>query len=110
MYKIRELSSSVKCRASEGDEIVGVAGRSFYIAPEVYASDINRKVANSGSPLPRHMSQSTYDARCDVWSVGVIVHYLLTAKLPFNDYKGDTKVSRVILGCPDRPSLEGPEW
>ena len=78
---------------------MGVAGTSFYIAPEVYASDTS---------IIGHKPQS-YDARCDVWSVGVVLHLLISGKLPFIN-RGAQKVSTAILNCSEKLALDSTEW
>jgi calcium-dependent protein kinase len=51
-------------------------GTSYYIAPEVIQSD--------------------YDEKCDMWSIGVILHILLSGRPPF-DGKNDREIIRNIL-------------
>ena len=53
-------------------ELRGVSGTSHYIAPEVLLS---------GETLGTE--RTSYDERCDLWSCGVLLHLLLSAKLPF---------------------------
>jgi calcium-dependent protein kinase len=43
--------------------ISGVVGSPYYIAPEIF--------------------QGTYDYRCDLWSVGVLLYFMLSHTYPF---------------------------
>lgn len=54
---------------SEGQKLSGLAGSPEYAAPEVLAW-----LTDEGAP---------YDSGCDVWSVGVTAHVLVSAELPF---------------------------
>ena len=55
----------------------GLIGTAYYIAPEVLADD------------------STYDLKCDIWSLGVIMFMLLTGTAPFNA-RSEKEIFRLI--------------
>lgn len=63
----------------EGDNklLSGVAGSPEYAAPEVL-SWLEVEADDTGA-----VEGERYDAGCDVWSVGVTAHVLLSAELPF---------------------------
>ena len=60
-----------------GGGLSGVAGSPEYAAPEVL-SWLEVEADETGT-----VEGERYDAGCDVWSVGVTVHVLLSAELPF---------------------------
>ena len=59
-------------------ELTGIAGSPEYAAPEVL-SWIEAEADETGE-----VEGEPYDARCDVWSVGVTAHVLLCVELPFD--------------------------
>ena len=59
-------------------ELRGVAGSPEYAAPEVL-SWLEAEADETGE-----VEGEPYDARCDVWSVGVTAHVLLCVELPFD--------------------------
>lgn len=63
---------------ADGDALLsGVAGSPEYAAPEVL-SWLEVEADETGT-----VEGERYDAGCDVWSVGVTTHVLLSAELPF---------------------------
>lgn len=48
----------------KGERLTGIYGSSYYVAPEM-------------------ISESDYDQKVDVFSVGVILHLMMTQKMPF---------------------------
>lgn len=64
-----------------------IIGSAYYIAPEVIEGE--------------------YDDRCDVWSVGVILHILLCGYPPFN---GDDEISIVNSIVCDPVKLIPEDW
>lgn len=62
---------------ASGGLLSGVAGSPEYAAPEVL-SWLEVEADESGT-----LEGEWYDAGCDVWSVGVTAHVLLSAELPF---------------------------
>ncbi|WP_437476752.1 serine/threonine-protein kinase [Sorangium sp. So ce1014] len=71
-------------------------------APEV--SDMTQTSTMLGSPLymaPEQMvSSKTVDARADVWSMGAILHQLLTGALPFRGESVMEIYDRILEGPP----------
>ena len=53
-----------------------IVGTRYYMAPEV----INR----------------SYDMRCDIWSLGVIMYFLLSGRLPFYDKSTEVLASKIL--------------
>lgn len=71
------------------ERLKSILGTNFYIAPEVL--------------------EENYDAKSDVWSIGVITYFLCSRRLPFydkdnNDYKLFEKIKN------EQPSFEGKVW
>lgn len=85
--KLIDFGTSVIYR--KGENLKGVHGTSYYIAPEVL--------------------NSFYDERCDVWSIGVITYILLSGRPPFEDPdQDDEKIAKQVLkGVYD---LESAPW
>ncbi|CAK0847239.1 unnamed protein product, partial [Prorocentrum cordatum] len=69
---------------------MAVLGTIFYVAPEV----LNRE----------------YDLKCDLWSIGVICHMLLSGYPPFGTFvdDDDTIFGKILSG--DGATMNGPAW
>lgn len=68
-------------------KVTGSVGTAYYVAPEVL--------------------NGSYNEKCDVWSLGVVMYILLTGKPPFAGHSHKDIVKSVLRGS---YSLEGPEW
>jgi calcium-dependent protein kinase len=53
-----------------------VVGSPYYIAPEVLKKEYNQS--------------------CDVWSIGVLLHYLLTQTFPYNGQTNDDIIKSIV--------------
>jgi len=62
--------------SSDDPKMKAFAGSAFTVAPEVI--------------------KRSYDKQCDLWSVGVITYFLLTARMPFNA-KSDKEIFKKII-------------
>ena len=74
LLKIIDFGASVLMKGEK--KISFRFGTAFYIAPEVLKENYNEK--------------------CDVWSIGVILHLLLTGTLPFDD-QSDEQIWKKII-------------
>jgi len=84
--KIIDFGTAVKFDI--GKELLNTThGTSYYIAPEVLSK--------------------SYDEKCDVWSLGVILYILLSGKPPFDGENDEEIIERVKIG---KYSLTGGTW
>ena len=60
----------------ESRRLTEICGTAAYTAPEVLRGD--------------------YSLACDMWSLGVVAHVILTGKLPFNGRNDDEKEARIL--------------
>jgi calcium-dependent protein kinase len=82
--KLIDFGLSVKHRASAGiQKMKSVVGTAYYMAPEVLDSG------------------EAYDAKCDVWSLGVILYMMLTGSPPFNGSSEKMIMRRAATGKVD---------
>ncbi|CAK0853165.1 unnamed protein product [Prorocentrum cordatum] len=65
-------------------------GTIFYVAPEVF--------------------ERKYDIKCDIWSIGVITHMLLSGRPPFGTFADDDAdiYDRIMSG--DAVTMDGSDW
>lgn len=83
--KIIDFGNSSFC---EGDQkLSNRFGSVYYVAPEVL--------------------KSSYNEKCDIWSLGVILYLILSGKPPFNGANDQLILKKVYDG---KYSMDGPEW
>jgi len=83
--KIIDFGNSSFC---EGDQkLSNRFGSVYYVAPEVL--------------------KSSYNEKCDIWSLGVILYLILSGKPPFNGANDQLILKKVYEG---KYSMDGPEW
>jgi calcium-dependent protein kinase len=83
--KLLDFGNSRKM--GENNAMDGVYGTAYYVAPEVL--------------------QGSYDEKCDLWSVGVILYMLLSGNPPFDGSSGVQIIESVKKGI---YSIEGGVW
>lgn len=76
--KIIEFGNAI--RNQEGKSLLTTVGTPYYIAPEVL--------------------KQYYDAKCDVWSAGVLMYILLSGKPPFDGNNNEEILKSVLKGEP----------
>lgn len=84
---VKIIDFGLSCLADHSSKLREVAGTTCYMAPEVFGGQYNEK--------------------CDVWSVGVILFILLSAKMPFWGETDKELVGAIMQG---RFNMDGPEW
>ncbi|OMJ71312.1 hypothetical protein SteCoe_30512 [Stentor coeruleus] len=81
--KIADFGSS--CIVSSKSRIRGCFGSSYYLAPEVF--------------------EHSYNEKCDIWSVGIMMYILLIGTPPYKGKDNDS-IIKEILKCPFEISKE----
>ena len=74
---IRLLDFGTAKDFSDGKPLSGIFGTYFYMAPEI-------------------LTKETYDSKCDLWSVGVVMYLLVSGQLPFNDKNRENLTEQII--------------
>lgn len=87
ILKIIDFGTSAEYDKEIGAKLSTIHGTSYYIAPEVL--------------------KKSYDEKCDVWSIGVILYILLSGKPPF-DGKSDNEITQRVLA--GKYSMSDPIW
>ena len=68
-------------------------------------------VSGIGSPAymsPQQVQEQFLDHRTDIYSLGVVMHQLLTGELPFSASNNYNMVYQIVNGSPARPSAQRP--
>ncbi len=68
-------------------------------------------VSGIGSPAymsPQQVQEQFLDHRTDIYSLGVVMHQLLTGELPFTASNNYNMVYQIVNGTPARPSAQRP--
>lgn len=66
---------------SKKEKVKGIQGTLLFMAPEV---------------ITHHIDDTTYNEKCDVWSVGAILYLICSGKPPF-DSESDTELVDMIV-------------
>jgi len=74
-YKIKIIDFGTSVKQKNGELFTGKEGTLLYMAPEIVAPDLLNENADK--------DKSPYDFSADLWSVGVITHFLFFHKFPF---------------------------
>ena len=83
--KIIDFGTSIMRK--ENESLTNTHGTSYYIAPEVL--------------------NQTYDERCDVWSIGVLMYILLSGQPPFDGDDDAAIIEKIRVG---KYSIDGKIW
>ena len=82
---IKLIDFGLSCRQTD-DKLRELVGSPFYVAPEVL--------------------KKSYDHRCDVWSLGVMLFIMLTGYPPFNGPNNETIFKKIEQGTIDKDGSE----
>lgn len=69
------------------------------------------QITGIGSPAymsPQQVQEQLLDHRTDIYSLGVVMHQLLTGELPFTAGNNYNMVYQIVNGIPARPSAQRP--
>jgi len=75
--------------AAKGAQMTGLVATAAYCAPEVLTSVGFGDVAGNGAP---------YGPACDLWSLGVLLYFLLSRRLPFAGADEAALLAQVAVG------------
>jgi calcium-dependent protein kinase len=85
--KISDFGLSSKFGGRNGDIMYSMVGTPYYVAPEVI--------------------KGTYGKECDIWSLGVVMYFILSGTQPFKSGKIENLFVRILSGDYD---FAGKEW
>ena len=69
------------------------------------------QITGIGSPAymsPQQVQEQPLDHRTDIYSLGVVMHQLLTGELPFTAGNNYNMIYQIVNGTPSRPRHNGP--
>ena len=73
--EVRLIDFDISCKLPEEGPMTEMVGTKAYMAPEVF--------------------ERSYNEKCDVWSIGVMAHALLSGELPFNGQDDDDLICKI---------------
>ena len=79
IVKLCDFGTTTSCNIGLGQRLTEIFGSPYYIAPEVLKGE--------------------YAFKCDIWSIGAIMHTMLMRRVPF-DGKQDQDIINAILTRP----------
>ena len=85
LIKIIDFGNSSECQGEA--RLTNKFGSVYYVAPEVL--------------------MSSYNEKCDIWSLGVILFLILSGRPPFNGASDQIILKKVYEG---KYNMESPEW
>jgi serine/threonine protein kinase len=75
------------------------------------ASSARTQITGIGSPAymsPQQVQEQFLDHRTDIYSLGVVMHQLLTGELPFTASNNYNMIYQIVNGTPAKPSVQRP--
>jgi len=75
------------------------------------ASSERTQITGIGSPAymsPQQVQEQFLDHRTDIYSLGVVMHQLLTGELPFTASNNYNMIYQIVNGTPAKPSMQRP--
>ena len=75
-------------------------GLALYLAPGERATE----VCGTTSYMAPEVLEGDYHIECDLWSLGVIVYFMLSGSLPFPGHTDDEKEAKIMRGTYDMKS------
>ena len=94
-------------KATTVEEEVSVKIVDFAGMTVLKPSRVLHKFIENGPYVAPEVLRGEYNEKCDVWALGVILHVMLSGKLPFTGYTSEEMSISIQHG---QFSLEGEEW